>query len=274
MGKMCNFKVNIIIPTYNNRECIERVTRDIISKTTCSYELLIIDNHSTDPAVLEYLSDIGSKDNIHVITLPENVYYWPAVNAGIKNADRKNKYTLVMNDDVVIVSDEWIQKMVKVVESDDKIAYVGDLMKRPNCPPFGGWIDGWCMLFKTEIFETVGLFDESFVWWYSDADYSVRTYKHGYTVKDIKKQGDKHCKIRGVIYHLRGKTLRRGKSLKMFETQKTDIPLEKLMPSDFRYHKLLLKHKLLRLYVWCLLGSIFGQVGRKMETMITKRAKI
>lgn len=158
-------KATIVVVTYNNIECLRRVTADIVAKTTYPYELIVVDNHSTEPEVVTYLAEIGMWHNVSVIRLERNIYYFPRVNVGIRNGKGHHRYTVILNDDVAIDSPDWIQHMIKVVERDDKIAYVGDFMRRPCCPPFGGWVDGWCMLFKTKVFQKVGLFDHEYVWW-------------------------------------------------------------------------------------------------------------
>jgi len=235
-------KVTIIVVTYNNLECLARVTRDILEKTTYPCELIIVDNHSTDPKVREYLYELERQDNVRVIRLDRNIYYFPAVNAGIRKADPEHRYTLILNDDVIIESDNWIQEMIKVLESNEDIAYVGDFMHRPNCPPFGGWIDGWCMLFKTKVLREVGLFDEKYVWWYAPADYAVRTYKRGYRIKDIKQPVDRHNRVSGIITHIGGRT---------FDKVKNDpsLPLDAMFCPDFHFENLLLKHGFYRYYL-------------------------
>ncbi len=57
---------------------------------------------------------------------------------------------MILNDDVLIEAADWIEQMVMVLESEPKIACVGELRRYPHCPPFGGWVDGWCMLFRTQ----------------------------------------------------------------------------------------------------------------------------
>lgn len=239
-----NDSVTIIVVTYNNLECIKHVTGDILTKTTYPYELVVVDNYSTEPEVRQYLNALEKQKKVQVIRLDQNIYYWPAVNVGIRKSNSDNRYTLILNDDVVIESNKWIQEMIKVIESEDNIAYVGDFISPSfSCPPFGGYIDGWCMLFKTKVFSEVGLFDEEYVWWFAPADYFIRTYKLRYRIKDIKKEGDKVDQIKGIIYHLRSQTINK------LRKQKKMIPEDLFFQPDFRYEKLLLKHGLWKLYI-------------------------
>jgi GT2 family glycosyltransferase len=234
--------VNIVLVTRDNLDCIKQSTADIFSKTSCQFDLLIIDNHSTRPEVLEYYSAIETRQDTRIIRLPKNLFYFPAVNVGLRQIRRENRYTLIANDDIVLESDKWVDYMIAVVESEPGIGYVGDFMIKPFSPPLGGWIDGWCMFFKTEVFKRVGLFDEEYIWWYSPADYLLRTLKKGYKVKDLKRPGDRHNHIAGIIRHLGGQT---------FSKIKDDptLPLDVMFPPDFKFENLLLKHGFYRLYL-------------------------
>jgi GT2 family glycosyltransferase len=132
--------------------------------------------------------------------------------------------------------------MIGVLESDVGIAYVGDFMEQAFCPPLGGWIDGWCMLFKTEVIPKIGLFDEQYIWWYGPADYAIRTLRMGYSIKDLKKPHDHHNQIGGIVTHLGGRTFR------MIEDDPL-LPLHSMFRPDFRYENLLLRHHLYRYYL-------------------------
>jgi glycosyltransferase involved in cell wall biosynthesis len=230
-----NNTVTIIIITRNNLECISQVTSDIYHRTTHPYNLIIVDNDSSETEVINYLSKVGERNDTRVLRLSENLFYFPAINEALKQINRENRYTLILNDDVVIESELWIQHLIDVLESDDRIAYVGDFMKFPFCPPLGGWIDGWCMFFRTAAIEKIGLFDDQYIWWYGPAEYAVRTLKFGYRIKDIKRPGDYHNRIRGIITHLGGRTFNKVKN-------DSSLPLDAMFCPDFRFEDLLLRY--------------------------------
>lgn len=259
---MENDCVNIIIVTYNNLECLCQVVGDISSHSTYPYKLIVVDNNSSDQNVLSYLNDISGQETIDIVRMPSNTYYFPAVNAGLSHMDKNNRYTLILNDDVLVESDTWLQQMIRLLESDDRIAYVGDFMRRPACPPFGGWIDGWCMLFRTEIFEKVGLFSSRYVWWYGPADFAVRVYKQGYIIKDLKKKGDENHHIKGVVRHLGGQTFDRVK-------KEQELPLEIMFPADFKFRKLLLENGLHWRYLQALLQYSIVIAKRGVKRMLS-----
>lgn len=235
-------RVNIVLVTHDNLDCIKRSTTDIFAKTGCPFDLVIVDTHSTQPQVLEYFSTIETRADTRIIRLPQNVYYFPAVNVGLRQIHPENRYTMIANDDIAIESDKWVEYMVSVLESEPGIAYVGDFMHKPFAPPLGGWIDGWCMFFRTDIFKHVGLFSEEYMHWYGPADYLVRTLTKGYKVKDFKRPGDRHNHVAGIIHHLFAQTM----SKRMDDPS---LPRDLLFPPDFKFEDLLFKYGLYRLYL-------------------------
>lgn len=256
-------KVSIIVVSYDNIECLRRATSDILVKTTYPFELIVVDNHSTDPMVRDYLEYLDRLDQVRVVHTDSNIYYFPAVNVGIQEVNPNHRYTLVLNDDVVIQSDQWIQRMIEAVESDENIAYVGDLMTRSDCPPFGGWVDGWCMLFKTRMLAEVGLFNEEYVWWYAPADYAIRTYKQGYRIADLKRVGDKCGQIAGIITHLEHQTLDRVR-------EREGIPEDAFFQPDFKYDRLLLQHGLLRCYAVLRIRRLARAVAAQLSQILKR----
>ena len=89
-------KVTIVIPNYDGMkflpECIESLKAEI-QQATVSYEVLVIDNGSTDGSV-EYLK---SCDWVKTIYLDENTGFCHAVNLGIKKS--KTPYVILLNND-------------------------------------------------------------------------------------------------------------------------------------------------------------------------------
>lgn len=111
--------VSIIVLTYNNLELSKKCIRSILEKTAyANYELLIVDNQSTDGTV-EYLKELEEKNitNLKVIYNKVNFGFAGGNNIGIDEA--KGKYVLLLNNDT-IVTRGWLTSMVKHLERNPK----------------------------------------------------------------------------------------------------------------------------------------------------------
>jgi O-antigen biosynthesis protein len=101
-------KVSIIMPTKDHahllKSCIESIER---LTTYRNYEILIIDNDSTEPATLEYLA----KTPHRVIPFREE-YNHPKIN-NMASSQSKGEYVLLLNDDTEVISGEWLEAMLE-----------------------------------------------------------------------------------------------------------------------------------------------------------------
>jgi glycosyltransferase involved in cell wall biosynthesis len=52
------FKVSIIIPHYNQKECLERLLLSITAQTFHDYEVIVIDDCTPDRSAVEYVKDL------------------------------------------------------------------------------------------------------------------------------------------------------------------------------------------------------------------------
>ena len=85
-------KVTIIIPNYNGLKFMEPCMKALETQSDKNFELLVVDNGSTDGSV-EWLKEHG----IPSIFLEENTGFSGAVNVGIREA--KTPYVILLNND-------------------------------------------------------------------------------------------------------------------------------------------------------------------------------
>src|SRR5439155_20826549 len=99
---------SIVILTHNQlpftRECLESIRRS----TDEPYELIVVDNASTD-GTLDYLNSCG---NVHVIANNDNRGFPAAANQGIQAAT--GKQVLLLNNDCV-VTPGWLVRMLRAM---------------------------------------------------------------------------------------------------------------------------------------------------------------
>lgn len=117
-------KISIIIPCYNSEQFIDRTIKSVLSQTFSDWELLLIDDHSTDKTkdILEKYAKndtrikiLQTKENSGGPALPKNI--------GIENA--KGEYIAFLDHD-----DEWLpeklEKQLAVFKNskDEKLGLV------------------------------------------------------------------------------------------------------------------------------------------------------
>lgn len=115
---------SIIVLTYNALT-YTRIFYDSLNLFGKSnYELIFVDNASTD-GTKEYLDAIlKSNPNVKVIFNEKNLGFPIAVNQGIKIAN--GKYILIANNDIV-VTEGWLERLIEAAESDNRIGIVGPI---------------------------------------------------------------------------------------------------------------------------------------------------
>jgi glycosyltransferase involved in cell wall biosynthesis len=110
--------VSVIIPTYNRAYCILRAIQSVLDQTYNDFEIIIVDNNSTDNTN-ELVGNIND-ERIKFIKINNNGVIAASRNLGIKMA---SGYYLAFLD-----SDDWwtpkkLEKSIKVLESGADIVY-------------------------------------------------------------------------------------------------------------------------------------------------------
>ena len=106
-----NPKVSVVITTYNRAVLLPRAVRSVLAQTFEDYELIIVDDCSTDdtPDVIRTFVD----SRIRVVRHAENTGQSAAINTGIRIA--RGEYIAFPDDD-----DEWVEsKLLRQVRTLD-----------------------------------------------------------------------------------------------------------------------------------------------------------
>lgn len=91
--------VSIIMPNFNRSDCISHAIQSVMSQTYKNWELIIIDNNSSDPS-LEVIAEFHD-ERITVINIQNNGIVGRSRNAGLKIA--RGKYIALLDTD-----DMWV----------------------------------------------------------------------------------------------------------------------------------------------------------------------
>lgn len=131
--------VSIIVPTYNRKSVIERAVNSILKQTYPHYEIIIVDDGSTD-GTKDVIAGIQDQ-RIRYISLQENQGVAHARNVGIQEA--KYDYIAFLDSDDEWMPDKLELQMKKMTDPDNKYGLVycrmGGLQRdgksRFVCPP-------------------------------------------------------------------------------------------------------------------------------------------
>jgi GT2 family glycosyltransferase len=199
-------KVSIIIVTYNNLELTQLCVESIFRNTTYpNYEVIIIDNASTDDTrnYLRYLS--RSKPSVKVVLNDDNLGFAAANNQGLRLA--QGGCLVLLNNDTVVPKG-WVEPMLRHLESPliglvgpvtnsagneakidvvySNLEQMEDFSDRYTAQRRGRIFDisvlaMFCIAMRREVFEEIGFLDEKFgVGMFEDDDYSRRAQNLGY----------------------------------------------------------------------------------------------
>jgi GT2 family glycosyltransferase len=205
--------VSIIIPTRNKRALLQTTIDSIWQRTDYDrYEIIVIDNDSTDPDTLAYLASLGPRCQVHTWT--ETFNYSAINNFGARHA--RGEQLLFLNNDMEVRRADWLSALLehaqrpevgavgaRLLYGDGRIQHAGVVVgiNRAAANAFRLWPDevigrprladvtrncsavtGACMLVPRRVFDQVGGFNERLRVVLNDVDLCLRIRQHGYLV--------------------------------------------------------------------------------------------
>jgi len=120
-------KVSVIIPTRNALPLMTKCLASLRRHTDYpNFEIVVIDNASDDPRLLEYLREEQSENGVRVINYEKPFNHSDMNNIAVKSTD--SQFVVFMNNDTEIISDRWLEQLVATVNIDESIGCVGCLL--------------------------------------------------------------------------------------------------------------------------------------------------
>ena len=193
---------SIVILTFNElkytRECIESIKKH----TPEPHEVILIDNASTDGTVKWLRRLVKENANYRLIENEKNLGFAKGCNQGIEAAS--GEYILLLNNDVV-VTDNWLSGLLECLNSGPDTGIIGPMTNSISGPQKIRGADyktmnqmhdyakafrekyrhrriplqrivGFCMLFRHQLADKIGLLDQSFgTGNFEDDDYCLRS---------------------------------------------------------------------------------------------------
>ena len=212
-----NPKVSILIPNRDNVKLLKEAVSSILELTSYSnYEIVIIENGSTDKETFKYYDLIKDKTNVKILKFDEDTdefNYSKLINLGVKNVD--GEFVLQLNNDIKIISKDWLDIMVgysqqkeigavggRLYYEDKTIQHAGIIVGLSGIAgnmlvnlPYGerayfgresatrnvAAVTGACLLCRRELYEEVGYMDEElFKVAFNDVDFCLKLMEKGY----------------------------------------------------------------------------------------------
>lgn len=205
-------KIAVLVLGYNDEKNIIETLDTASKQTYLNFELIYIDNASTDQTL--FLAK-EKYSNLEIIEEEKNLGYAGAYAKHMPIFFKKGFDAVVLLNSDVIVSKNWLEELVKTAFSDKKIAIAQPKIflwdenknlantfgneinflgfgfcghyKKPNNSDFNedqeiNSASGASLLFKKEAFEKIGNLDENFFAYLEDQDISWRAKIFGYKI--------------------------------------------------------------------------------------------
>lgn len=201
-------KVTILIPNRNEAKTLKVCLQSILEKTTyANYEIVVIENNSTEKEIFEYYKQLEQKEKIKILYYPEKQFnYSKIINFGVKNTE--GEYIVQLNNDTELLTPDWLEKMigmnqrqevgavgVKLYYPDETIQHAGTIIgvygvaghvfkgiykkahgyfARESHIQNLSAVTAACMMAKRSIYEEVGYMDENFAVAFNDIDFCLK----------------------------------------------------------------------------------------------------
>lgn len=232
--------VAIVILNWNGQKMLEKFLPFIFSSTYDNYSVVIADNGSADNSI-EFLREFYPQ--VQIIKNEVNKGFAKGYNDALRSV--KSDYYVLLNNDVE-VTPGWIEPVIQLMESDTSIAACqpkllsfADKNKFEYAGACGGWLDaygypfsrgrvfdvcetdngqydtseeifwatGACLFSRSEVFHSIGGFDEYFFAHQEEIDLCWRWQLAGYKIFVVPVS---------VAYHIGGGTLPVGDKRKVY----------------------------------------------------------
>lgn len=207
--------ISVIIPNKDERETLKSCLDSIWEKTTYpNYEIIIVENNSTQPETFEYYRSIDGKKGVRVVYWKEGFNYSALNNFGFSHA--RGDYILCLNNDVTVITPDWLERMlgqcqrkqvgivgVKLYYPDDTIQHAGVIigiggvagamfvgmprqrsgyLRKAILQQDLSAVTAACMMVDRRAWEDVGGFNTDLAVAFNDIDFCLKARDRGYLV--------------------------------------------------------------------------------------------
>lgn len=205
--------ISIIIPNKDQVESLDKCLESIEKSSYKNYEIIIVENNSTEDATFAYYKKIES-DKIRIVYWTDEFNYSAINNFGVKHA--RGDYLLLLNNDVEVITTDWLEELTancqrkdvgivgaRLYYPDDTIQHAGIVIGIGGVAGalfvgmprmFTGYlhkaaiqqdlsaVTAACMMVKRSVYEELGGLEEELKVAFNDVDFCLRAREKGYLV--------------------------------------------------------------------------------------------
>jgi GT2 family glycosyltransferase len=207
---------------------LARCVESLAKSSYANYELLIIENGSTQPETFAYYRELESQPHVRILKWTKPFNYAAVNNFAARQA--KGEHLLFLNNDIDAINPDWLEAMVKQMQpgvgavgaklyyADDTVQHAGIVvgmggvaghahlnfprqaagyMQKLSHTQNVAAVTGACLLCRRSVFEEIGGFDEGFVLAFNDVDLCLQILQAGHRIVWTPE---------AELYHLESKT--------------------------------------------------------------------
>ena len=206
--------ISIVIPNKDHMEDLSRCVESIVSKSTYpNYEIIVVENNSETKEIFDYYKALEHNERIRVVKYEGDFNYSRINNFGVSFAG--GKYVLLLNNDMKIITREWMEELLMYAQRQDvgavgaklfygdktiqhagvviglgahrtaghvhykqhrqNLGYMGRLCYAQNMTA----VTGACLMVKKSLYQQAGGLDESFAVSLNDVDFCLKLREMG-----------------------------------------------------------------------------------------------
>ena len=207
--------ISIVIPNKDHMEDLSRCVESIVNKSTYpNYEIIVVENNSETKEIFDYYKALEHNERIRIVKYEGDFNYSRINNFGVSFAN--GKYVLLLNNDMKIITREWMEELLMYAQRPDVAAVGGKLYYADNSIQHAGMViglgahraaghthykddkmhlgymgrlcyaqdvtavTGACLLVEKDQYDEVGGLDETFSVAFNDVDFCLKLRKAGY----------------------------------------------------------------------------------------------
>jgi GT2 family glycosyltransferase len=207
-------RVSIVIPFRDRPELMRNCLRSLRTSTYRDYEVVLVDNGSTEARTLRLLARLRRSSRYRVIDSPGEFNFARLCNTGAAAAS--GEHLLFLNNDTEVLARDWLERLLSI-GADRTVGVVGATLLYPDRTiqhvgifprGDGRWVHPYrglphdhpgddgelriarcvpavtaaCLLVRRSLFAELGGFDERFPVAYNDVDLCLRVRQRGLSV--------------------------------------------------------------------------------------------